>query len=661
VTLLSSLALAVALLVVVPYFAHRLRRKRADEQLFPPASLVTPTPPRARRRSKLEDRALLAVRTVSVVGLALLGATPFVRCSRLSLRRSAGASVAMAIVIDDSMSMRAPAPAGSTSRFDRALRGARELLASASEGDAVAIVLAGSSARVALAATTDLDVARGTIDALRPSDRATDLDGAIALARSAVGSLPQVDKRVVLLSDLSDGNRDGPPIGGDEGVPVWVALPELATPLSDCAILRADQAGQRVRVSVACGPGVVPVGRSVVVEDAKGTVLTQTTLDATSRDMTLPLDADTTTPVRARLTGQDAIATDDVAPVVHEAARSAVAVVADSAEDAVATGGAPVVEQAIAALKLDVDLRPLPAFPDRKEDLAGDVGVVLDDPPGLTPEQRHVLSTFVEGGGSTLVALGPRAAAAPLGASLEPVLAHPVAWSETRSPGADAKTTSEALAEASGSLADLAAPRRATLAPEDSGAFQALVKWTDGAPLVARRAQGRGEVWIATLPFSAQASDLPLRPAFLSILDVWVRAARERVAPQRSEVGTIWQLSGAQSVAVEGPAGKVVPTREGGVPRVVPAVLGAYRVTIDGKDEVRVAMPVEREIDLRPRAATASASGQSFGENRAAVDISGEVALALLALAALELALRVITGRGRAGDDGLATAHAPRA
>ena len=76
-TFLSSLALAVAVLVAVPYFAHRLRRRRAEEQPFAPVRLVEPTPPQARRRSKLEDRTLLAARAASVLALAVLGATPF--------------------------------------------------------------------------------------------------------------------------------------------------------------------------------------------------------------------------------------------------------------------------------------------------------------------------------------------------------------------------------------------------------------------------------------------------------------------------------------------------------------------------------------------------------------------------------------------------------
>jgi hypothetical protein len=242
-----ALALGVALLVIVPYVAHRLRRRRAEEREFAAARLVPAAPPKARRRSKLEDRALFAARSLAVVALALLGASPLVRCQRLSLHRSGGASVALAIVVDDSMSMRAVQ--GGRSRFARAREGARELLGSAREGDAVAVVLAGDPARVALAATTDLAAARTAIDGLVESDRATDLDGALSLARGLVQSLPQVDRRIALLSDLTDGHPGGPPIGEGSSVPVWVALPEIRAPVPDCGscLMRSRDRGPVAR------------------------------------------------------------------------------------------------------------------------------------------------------------------------------------------------------------------------------------------------------------------------------------------------------------------------------------------------------------------------------------------------------------------------------
>jgi hypothetical protein len=167
---LSLGALLIVLLVAAPIAAHLLRRRQAEEQPFPAARLVPPTPPTARRRSMLEDRALFGVRAAAVIGLALLGATPFVHCSRLAITRKSGASVALALVIDDSLSMRAALPGASKeSRARRALGAARELVGGMQGGDAVAIVLAGKPARVLLGSTTNTAAARATLDAIEPS------------------------------------------------------------------------------------------------------------------------------------------------------------------------------------------------------------------------------------------------------------------------------------------------------------------------------------------------------------------------------------------------------------------------------------------------------------------------------------------------------------
>src|SRR5262249_21689555 len=174
-----------------------------------------------------------AIRASLILSLALLGATPLVRCSRLSLARPTGASVALALVIDDSHSMRSRASDGST-RWKLAIEGARQLLASARDGDAVAIVLGGRPARLALAATSDLRAAAGALSELEPSDRATDIAGAMALARSSLKQLPQVDKRVVLFSDLAGEQIP-------EGTPrAWAPLATLRRSAPNCAVISAD-------------------------------------------------------------------------------------------------------------------------------------------------------------------------------------------------------------------------------------------------------------------------------------------------------------------------------------------------------------------------------------------------------------------------------------
>src|SRR4029077_5802430 len=95
----------------------------------------------------------------------------------------------------------------------------------------------------------------------------------------------------------------------------------------------------------------------------------------------------------------------------------------------------------------------------------------------------------------------------------------------------------------------------------------------------------------------------------------------------------------------KGPGGQLAPIRDDGVASLTPSLLGTYRVAVDGQVETRVAAPDERELDLRPRAVTTGPPEAALGERRGGVDVSGEVAMALLALTALEMALRVWTSR----------------
>jgi hypothetical protein len=77
-------------------------------------------------------------------------------------------------------------------------------------------------------------------------------------------------------------------------------------------------------------------------------------------------------------------------------------------------------------------------------------------------------------------------------------------------------------------------------------------------------------------------------------------------------------------------------------------LIGAYHVTIDDKPEVRVARPDPREVDLRPRSVASSVVKEAPGRRGEFVDVSGYVALALLALVTLEMALRITPARGEA-------------
>jgi hypothetical protein len=700
---LTASALAVALLVVAPVLAHMLRRRQAEERPFPPARMVPPTPPAARRRSLLEDRALFSVRALAVIGLAVLGATPFIHCSRLAITRRSGASVALAIVLDDSLSMRATLPGGA-SRWARALASARELTSGLAGGDAVAIVLAGAPARVALGSTTNIAAVAAALEGLEPSDRATDLDGAVQLAKGLLRGLAQRDKRVVLLSDLADGSpEDAPPLGGDGEIALWVPVRELTADGQDCAVTRADRSGNKVWARVVCSGGAAAprepspgasaapsasgasAGRSLEIRDGDK-VLAAVPLGPSVRaeEVTADLPPGAPEMLRAVLTGSDAIAEDDQAPVMAAGGALPMAVVVDTTATRVATGGPPPIEQALAALDLDAQVHPLPAVPEHADELNAVAALIVDDVPGFTPEVRRAIAAWVERGGVLLLTLGPHAAAAPLGASFDPLVPGVVRWGPSPSPGVDPSTASLFGPSAEG-MTDLAPRGRASIDPEAAAGADVLARWKDGAPLLVRRALGRGAVLALTLPLSTEESDLALRPAFLALLERFVGTARSRGGARRIDVGEAWTFDGYQTVKVQrvplsglgkpltmgadpparpvripvfdGASGQVgkpsapsLPSSPAGRPserrlRAAPPLAGLYELELDSERTTRVAAVPDREIDLHPRAVRDEAHAASLGGVDPSLDVSPYVAIFLLALFAAELVLRVLGQR----------------
>jgi hypothetical protein len=698
--LLLPFGLLVALAVVGPIVAHLLRRRRPEERPFPPARLVPRAPPVARRRAYLEDRALLGLRSLAILALAFLAAAPFVRCSSLSLDRRGGASVALAIVIDDSMSMGAELPRsarrdGARTRFDLAMVAARELGASLRSGDSVSIVLAGAPARVVLPASTDMGVVRATLEQIASegvSDRATDLDGALALAAGAMRELPHPDRRVVLLSDLADGQPQALAAGtsGPAAEKLEIAAPvdalRLPPPngLADCAVVLATPeadvgARDAVRVRLACSlHGALVAGRSVEIVTADGaqTVAGSAPLPLTfaqapaTFELVIPVDrakAKSLEPVDgkpsllARLAGPaDALARDDLAPVLGGTTAPAIGVVVaegGAADEIVATGGAPILERALRALESGSPIRPLPSIPDRAVDLAPYAGLAIDDPPGFAPETRDALAHWIERGGVLLVGCGPRVASPPLGASLEPALARAVRWERFDKPpvglGVDPAHAGPFANGAEPPL-DLAPHGRAQLDREDVEHAQLATAWKDGAPLLLRHSIGEGEAWIVGLPFSADVSDLPLRPGYLALLDAWVARARDRGAGTRLEAGQAWSAGPddvLDVVALDARGAKqgapLAVERTPDARRVRPRAVGAYGVTLTPKGgtprkDVRAVAPVPREVDLAPRPlAPTVASGDRSGLERATVPLGPVLAVLVTAIAAIELLVRL--------------------
>lgn len=627
-------ALGLSLLVAVPTLAHLLRRGRAKEEPFPPAALVPEAKATTRERSRLEDRGLLLLRALMILALAVLGAGPLVQCSRVALGRTGGASVALAIVVDDSASMRTRVD-GSETRFAHAVKGAKDLLASAREGDAVALVLAGKPARLALAAGTDLQAARRAVAELSPSDRGTDLAGALSLARAALSGLPHSDKRVVLLSDLAGELPSGPPAD------VWAALPQLAEPSDNCGVLRAERSGSRLSVGVACSSEAAARGRSVQLVSKDG-AKAEARLVVQAGEQSVVLETKAEGRLSVALSGRDDNPDDDRAEVAPESRALSVAVHVDAAREAVVTGGAPILEQALRALPSGLPVRPLVELPREPAELSELAALFIDDPPGLTPETRSALQTWLESGAVATLFVGQHAKGALLGANLEPFARGAIEWEPL---GASSRVDVASLGwlgvEAE-SLADLSPRGRARLDSALLPGAEVVGRWSDGKVLVTRQERGRGLLFSVGLPVSVDVSDLPLRPGFLALLDHMVSEAQRRRGPRSSEAGTDWSFAASGNLQIQTDAGPLATREAGGQRLATPELTGRYEITVGSNRETRfVTLPADEILSQPKDQLPAELRGAQRG-GPPQVDASPELGWLLLLLLACEIGVRAL-------------------
>ena len=658
---LVALALGIAGLAAAPLIAHLFRRGRVREQPFPPAALVPRARSVARESRRLEDRLLFAIRALIILALAVLGATPFVQCSRLTLARSSGASVALVIVLDDSLSMRARLASGKT-RWERARAGALELSRSARRGDALAVVLAGRPARVLVSPTTDIDAVRSALAEVPATDRATDLGQAVQLARSLVADLPQRDKQVAVLSDFAAD----PPTPGKP--PVWAPLPELAEPVLDCAVISAVRQSSRVDATIACNSGKAAEGRRLEALagdpsiDDEGTKEPLASAPIMARggvqtvSVSLPKNSEA---LGVRLSGGDATPHDDVGSVSRGTSAFSVGVFSDPSRSSPSTGGRTLLEQALSALGGDVTLRPLAVLPEDANELRNLAALVLDDPPGLGPEVRDALSAWLSRGKVAVAFLGPRAERVQLGSTLEPFAHGAVRWEKTDQKGLDPASLAWLGPEAA-ALSELLPRARARLDGADLPGARVRARWSDGTPFLLERDHERGLILTLGLPTSADESDLALRPAFLALLDHVLELARERSGPERSAPGAPWRFSVSQQPELRGPGGKLAPSAAGqseGERIFVPELAGRYLIkTVDGSHERTVTLD-PAEITTDPREAPTAESGPAEAATAPGVDVSSELVLLLLVLVGLELgvrATRVLGTRRRRRDERVA-------
>jgi hypothetical protein len=194
-TLLAPLGLLALLALPVIVILHMLRERR--RRVVVPSLLLWQLLPRrqeAQQRRRLPLTLLLLLHLLAAALLALALARPQWPLALFGSQRS------LAVVVDTSTSMAAPAGAGS--RLDAARARARELIAAAGPSGSVTLIAAGTEARVVDAGGPE-DAARlaAALDALTAAGTGSAIPAALTLAEAALQGRP--DPQIVVLTDAA--------------------------------------------------------------------------------------------------------------------------------------------------------------------------------------------------------------------------------------------------------------------------------------------------------------------------------------------------------------------------------------------------------------------------------------------------------------------------
>jgi hypothetical protein len=193
----------------IPIWIH-LQRRHDQTIAFPAISLLLRV--NRRRASKLRLRRLLLmiVRILTIVLIVLASARPSVSVQRPGGIRT-GASLALAIVLDDSLSMRL-LDENNVTLFERASELAIAELGRLRPGDAATLILTTANPSSDQQMEFDLVQIQHLIKNAIPTYGRGKLEVALRTAFDVVRESPLTQKEVVLITDLSEGEalRDSP-------------------------------------------------------------------------------------------------------------------------------------------------------------------------------------------------------------------------------------------------------------------------------------------------------------------------------------------------------------------------------------------------------------------------------------------------------------------
>lgn len=579
----------------LPILIHLINRRRAKVRPFAALAFLVQSNKRVAQRLKVRQLLLLIVRTILIACVPLALSKPALESDAGELATGQGPS-ANVIVLDNTFSM--GVVAGRRTYFERAQRRASAFLSDLPREATAALLLVaplpepggapqankGDDSERAELTFDHAEVERG-IRSVKATDRAGDVEAAVRRADQLVALSPLPRKRIVVLTDLA---RHG-----------------FAGRTARSAPLRLQSGAQLVVHDV--GRGEVIANRAVVALDVVPAAdLGSGGHRVTARIANFGGEAVRGLPVLLRVDGRTvARGTVDLAPgetrakVFHHRFAEGASVQGDVSIDADALPGDDVrrfaldVRRPAEALIVDGDPRQIPHLdevfyleralrlsgspvrvrvttPDERPapDLRGFDVVFLANVRDISAQRAETLRAFVQGGGGLFISMGQEVDVDHYNRVLGGVLPRRLRAVRDVTYGGGAPVrfarpdlTHPVLSVFTGGALDglLSGEARRYVHVEPGDETGVLLRFDDGAPALLHAARGLGHVLLLTTSIDRDWTDLPIRTAFLPLVQQAARfLARSLEGPGShdvtvNEARTLPLGAGADEVLVEGP------------------------------------------------------------------------------------------------------------
>jgi hypothetical protein len=531
------LALLGLLLVGIPLYLHRVRRKSLRDIALPTIGLLTRAVVQKRRTLSFLDRPLLYARVALAILCAFALSRPY-----LSLLASYATErpIALAIVIDDSMSMQRRAARGG-SLFEVAESRASRVLGELAPESEASVVLAGTEPRIFSARTKDISTLRDKVASLtRAGARGTALKAGVALALRELSTSQLALKEVLVLTDCA-AHADADMLEAPAAhVRVECIKPRNAQPnayIADMTLTKGAEVNAPAVLAVTLKSGaalndlelsVQADGRRIAEAMAllnEGTGTLEVALDqAALRDSHV---------LSAQIETENAIAEDDVRHLLLDdrGELSVLLVDGDPAPNqlddelryaSVALSVANMAPRADGASEPSlprltrIDADGLPAA-----DLDSHDVVLLANVRAPGAELAARIERYVARGGGLLIAAGDHVDAFAYRGSMGELLPAVVRSSAPADPPlsvAQKSAVESRLLPDQGRGLETGSTRKRLLLEPPVAPSETLLSFQDGTPLLVSGSHGQGSVALLTTTIDDDWSDLPLTPGYLPLL-----------------------------------------------------------------------------------------------------------------------------------------------